>query len=251
MNSQLNSLDHQITFGRQLIYHFYPGILITLFYLLLSPYLIDKGIPGLGVLIIAEVAVLAPVALGHLSWQGFKLNGRFSWKDIILYQNKLSWKQYLLWTVLGMVLILLIYVPLYPVGLWLRANAFSWLPEWYFNPSYGAANMDIVANTFLIGILIDGFVGPIVEELYFRGYLLPRMQYLKKWAPVVNGLFFGLYHFWQPHNFIATSIVGIILSYIVWKKKNVYLGILIHCILNVLGSASAYFAISAGIDITR
>jgi membrane protease YdiL (CAAX protease family) len=68
---------------------------------------------------------------------------------------------------------------------------------------------------------------------------------------VVNGAFFGLYHFWQPHNLIALIIVGIILSYIVWKTKNVYLGIALHCTMNVLGAVGGYLAVVNGVDIAR
>ena len=140
---------------------------------------------------------------------------------------------------------------MYPIGLFFRENVFFWLPEWYFNPGYGTSDMNLVANVFLVGILVDGLVGPIVEELFFRGYLLPRMAYLKKWAPVLNGVLFGLYHFWQPHNYFAIMGVGIVLSWIVWKTKNVYVGIIVHCTLNILGAIMAYFAASGGVMISR
>ena len=77
------------------------------------------------------------------------------------------------------------------------------------------------------------------------------MVSLKKWAPVVNGTLFGLYHFWQPHNLLAISIVGIIISAVVWKKRNVYLGIFIHCTLNILGAISGYLAVTGGHMIVR
>jgi hypothetical protein len=44
--------------------------------------------------------------------------------------------------------------------------------------------------------LLNGVIGPVVEELYFRGFLLPRMEGLGRWAPLVNvtlsrSVFFG------------------------------------------------------------
>lgn len=151
----------------------------------------------------------------------------------------------------GIILSAVIYIPLYPLGLYFRESMFSWLPEWYFNPSFGTDNLELIAKVFLIGIFIDGLVGPIIEELFFRGYLLPRMAFLKNWAPILNGLMFGAYHFWQPHNLIAVCAMGIILSLIVWKTKNVYLGIAIHCTMNILGSISGYMAVSNGVFIGR
>jgi AcrR family transcriptional regulator len=46
----------------------------------------------------------------------------------------------------------------------------------------------------------------VVEELYFRGYLLPRISRFGGWAPVINCCLFALYHFWQPFN--LPSLLG-------------------------------------------
>ena len=68
---------------------------------------------------------------------------------------------------------------------------------------------------------------------------------------MVNGTLFGLYHFWQPHNLLAIIGVGIVLSYVVWKKQNVWLGVIIHCTLNVIGAVGGYLAVSNDIMIAR
>lgn len=251
MNSTFIIKEDQLTFSRQLLYHFYPGILITLFYLLVSPLIIEKGLPGLAVLLIAEVMILAPIGLTHLFSKGKFLNGYWTLQHVIAYKDKITLKEYVKWSLIGTGLCFLVYFPLYPVGLFLRNNVFEWLPEWYFNPTYGATDMNLISKVFLIGILVDGVIGPVIEELFFRGYLLPRMEYLKKWAPVVNGTLFGLYHLWQPHNYLAIIGVGIVISFVVWKKKNVYLGIIIHCTINILGAIMGYVATSGGVLIDR
>ncbi len=251
MDTKFDIKEDQLTFNTQLLYHFYPGLLITLFYLLVSPLIIDQGFPGLAVLLLAEVMILAPVGLTHLYAKGRNLNGITTLHHVIAYQSKLTFKKYLKWFLIGFGLCILVYFPLYPIGLFLRSSVFSWLPEWYFNPTYGTTDMQLISRIFLLGIFIDGLIGPIVEELFFRGYLLPRMEYLKKWAPVVNGVLFGLYHFWQPHNYLGIIGVGIVLSFVVWKTKNVYLGIIIHCTLNIIGAVMGYMAASGGVFIDR
>ena len=243
----MKDLRQNLTNRQIVVNHFYAGILITAFYVWLSPRIIAAGYPGLSVLLLAEVFVLTPFVGGHLLSLSWKRNGSFSLKGVILFRERLPWKKFLLWTIGGIVVSALIYIPLYPVGLWLRAAAFGWLPEWYFNPTFGAASTDLIAKVFLLGVFIDGLIGPLIEELFFRGYLLPRMAHLKRWAPIVNGTLFGLYHFWQPHNLIAICAMGIILSWIVWKTKNVYLGIAIHCTMNVLGALSGYYAVLNGV----
>ncbi len=251
MDSTFNIKENQITFSNQLINQFYLGVAITLFYAFASPYLVARGYPGLTALLMAEVLVLTPIGLTHLFHSGNKLNGSYSLKNVILFRKKLSTKTMVLWSVGGIVAVFALYIPSYPLGLYLRGSIFSWLPEWYFNPGFGTSDTALVARLFLIGILVDGIIGPVIEELFFRGYLLPRMSYLKQWAPIVNGGLFGLYHLWQPHNFIGLIGVGIVLSYVVWKKQNVYLGIIIHCTINILGAIGGYLAATNGVIIGR
>lgn len=241
----------QISVKKQLLYHFYPGIIILIFYIIFSNLVIDLGYPGLAGLLLVELLILPPVELIHLGIHGKKLNGRFGFKNVIGFTRRLSAKQYIIWSLVGLIGCFLVYVPFYPVGLYLRDSVFHWLPEWYFNPTFGSNDVSLITKVFLAGILIDGIIGPVVEELFFRGYLLPRMAYLKNWAPILNGVLFGLYHFWQPHNYLGIIGVGIVLSYIVWKKQNVYLGIIIHCALNILGAIGGYLAVSSGELIMR
>lgn len=246
----MSNID-QISLPKLIINHFYVGVIITLFYIWLGPTIISAGYPGLSLLLIAEVAILLPLVTLHLLISSQQRNHDLSLKGIISFRQKLSPKSFLIWLIGGILVSLLIYIPLYPVGLYLRESVFSWLPEWYFNYSYGISDTRLLASIFLIAIPIDGILGPVVEELFFRGYLLPRMSYLKGWAPILNGTLFGLYHFWQPHNLIALIAVGIVFSYVVWKTKNVYLGIAIHCTLNILGAVGGYLASSEGIIIGR
>jgi|1186.fasta_scaffold03021_4 membrane protease YdiL (CAAX protease family) len=54
-------------------------------------------------------------------------------------------------------------------------------------------------------------LSPIVEELFFRGLLLPRMRSAFGTADVVvNGVIFGLYHLHQPWSIPASVIDGIV-----------------------------------------
>ena len=119
------------------------------------------------------------------------------------------------------------------------ASVFGWLPDWFVRPididRIAAYSRDAWLVTLAAFLVLNGFVGPIVEELYFRGYLLPRMDRMGRWAPLVNVSLFSLYHFWSPW-----QIVGRILGfgptvYAVRWKENVYLGMVVHCTLNTLG----------------
>ena len=116
-------------------------------------------------------------------------------------------------------------------------SLFNWLPDWFQITQFVPADYSqpALTLTFVLFLALNGFAGPVVEELYFRGYLLPRIEYLKGWAPLVNILLFSLYHFFSPWQNITRILALIPLAYVVRWKKNIYLSMLAHCLLN-LGS---------------
>jgi membrane protease YdiL (CAAX protease family) len=209
--------------------HFYPGLLILAFYLLVAPFAVSNGFPGMIALLAAEVVILVPIGIMHLKGRKTPFNSR-----------PRVW-----WILLGLVACIVLYAPMFPVGLWARTHMFSWLPSWFYDPGFDWASRQALIITFSLGIVIDGVIGPVVEELYFRGYLLPQMK--GSWAPLVNATLFTLYHFWQPHNYPAIFMVSIVLSYAAWWTKSVWVSMGIHCLVNIIGSATGLAAAIGGI----
>jgi membrane protease YdiL (CAAX protease family) len=90
-------------------------------------------------------------------------------------------------------------------------------------------------GTLAAYLVLNGVVGPIVEELYFRGHLLPRMQYLGRWAWLVNVGLFSLYHFWSPWQLLSRIVGFGPTVYAVQRTRNIHLGMAVHCTLNIIG----------------
>jgi membrane protease YdiL (CAAX protease family) len=84
-------------------------------------------------------------------------------------------------------------------------------------------------------LLANGIAGPVVEELYFRGYLLPRIARLGGWAPVLNMVLFSLYHFFTPWNNVGRIVALLPMVYATWWKRNIYLGMAVHVLWNIGG----------------
>ena len=83
-------------------------------------------------------------------------------------------------------------------------------------------------------LLVNVLAGPLVEELYFRGYLLPRIDRLGRWAPVLNTVLFSLYHFWTPWQNL-TRIIGFLpLSWVAWRRRSTQLAIATHVTINLV-----------------
>jgi len=84
----------------------------------------------------------------------------------------------------------------------------------------------------LLGI---GIIGPLVEEILFRGMIKRELESVSKWkaAVVVQGVLFGLYHF-IPLQIIYTIPIGIYLGYITYKTGSVWPAAAGHIALNSL-----------------
>lgn len=88
-----------------------------------------------------------------------------------------------------------------------------------------------VALAFLAGWLLNVFG----EELWFRGYLLPRQELaIGTRAWIANGLMFGFNHIWQPWNLlliVPTSLLG---AYVVQRRRNTWILIVMHGLMNLI-----------------
>jgi membrane protease YdiL (CAAX protease family) len=188
-------------------------------------------------LLFSAALSLVPLEMGHLLLQGKKLNGRWSLAGIVLYRRDwLGWR-YLVSSVGLLILSIAGYALSLPLDRFSRA-AFSWLPAWYVFSDvrqYAQFSRTVLVITFSARLLLDGFVFPLVEELYFRGYLLPRMSRFGWGAPFLNCALFSVYHFWQPYNLPTIFFVSLPMVLAVWKTKNVRVGIYTHILLNTVG----------------
>jgi membrane protease YdiL (CAAX protease family) len=121
-------------------------------------------------------------------------------------------------------------------------HVFWWLPNVFLgSSSFPGAQpaRTAILITLILGLLIDGIANPVVEELYFRGYLLPRISQFGWLAPLANVFLFTLQHFWQPYNYPLIFLIQLPLVYVVWWKRNIYISIVTHCAGNIIGATLA------------
>lgn len=229
--------SEQHSLKTSIILHLLPGILILAFFLVLTPVLARQGFPTLFCLFLAVAVVLIPFELGYILYQAKMKNKTFSLKGIVLYRESLPLWQYialippfLAWALVSYFLI----AP--PIQESVRSEYFSWLPAWFFlEHNLADCSKPALLATWLMGVVFNGIAGPVVEELYFRGYLLPRISRLKGWAPLLNVCLFSLYHFFTPWRNLERILSLLPGTYIIQWKKNIYLGMIPHCLLNTTG----------------
>jgi len=76
-----------------------------------------------------------------------------------------------------------------------------------------------------------------VTRIYFRGFLYPRMGWMGKATPFVNTLLFSICHFWSTWQMITRFIAILPFCFVVYRKKNIKIAIIVHCLLNIFGDS--------------
>lgn len=244
MNMNTSSKSEQAALPRfsvaqTLFYHLLPGVLIALVFVALARFTSSYSWPPSLALLLTWLVAGIPILVGFLFYYGRQQNGALSLNGVLLYREPLPWRQYawlvpvlLVWAALASTL-------LYPLGESLQHNLFGGWPAWLNlttlaqNPTqYPPATLwMIVALSAVLNIAV-----PITEELYFRSFLLPRIPASPRWSPFWSSLLFSLYHFWLPWDVLGRMITLLPVVYVVQWKRNVYVSILVHCLLNLLGT---------------
>jgi membrane protease YdiL (CAAX protease family) len=211
--------------------------LTTAVFLVLKPLLDGSGTPPLLAFLLAVMLVDLPLLLGVLLVEGKKLNGRFSLEGVVLYREEVSWKTFALVSLGTFVVVYVVMTVTTPPSDLLRENVFCWLPDWIFleeQTQYQDYPESVLLVTLTLQLILTGVALPWIEELYFRGYLLPRLSRYGRWAPLLGGFLFGLYHVWQLYAFPTVFLLGAALGYVVWWKGDVRISIGLHVFANSL-----------------
>ena len=188
--------------------------------------------------VFVNVFVLIPVQLGYLYYLAKKRHNRgWSLKGVVVYDRPVSWSRHFLWVPAILVPTAVIFTVLLPITHWLeaafvRVNVLA---------QYQATGIPETAGGVLLAhIVLSGILVPIVEELYFRGYLLPRMpRQFGRLKPAAHSFLFAVYHFDTPW-MIPVRTLGILpLIYTTIHTHSVRPGIVAHCLVNLANFADS------------
>jgi membrane protease YdiL (CAAX protease family) len=233
-------LDDQHPIGRSIFLHLIPGVGVLAFYMAVAPLVERLGFPPTFAGSLAILFVLVPLEIGYLLYRGRRRNGRLSLAGVVRYREPVPLWQYALFVPV------LIFWYFTASSLWrpvesTLAGALTWIPSWVTDlvptgdPTihYPAA---ILLTVALFQVVCSGVIAPIVEELYFRSYLLPRIERLGLWAPVIGTVLFAFQHLWTPLLNPGRVIAWLPVVYLVWRKRSIYPGIIFHLVTNLTGA---------------
>lgn len=106
---------------------------------------------------------------------------------------------------------------------------------------------NIMEQTFEIlqsgwgGILAIAIIGPVLEEVLFRGAITKALlqQYKPTTAILLSALLFGIFHI-NPVQIIPAFLIGLLLAWIYYKTASLIPCILMHVINNSLSVYASY-----------
>jgi membrane protease YdiL (CAAX protease family) len=221
------------TLLKSIILHLLPGLLTGSFYFAIVPFVIRQGFPSVMALTLAGIFVLIPFELGFLLYQK-RLKNEKLFNGVIKYCKHIPVWQYFVWVPVILILSGLVFTAFnFTTDFFI--SFFNWIPSDMFvnmglSEEYSKQKLIITYGSFFFFVVL---ILSTIEELYFRGYLLPRMpSKLKGWTLIVHSGLFALYNIWSPWMFVVRFFGILPLTYIVKHKENILLGVISHCLLN-------------------
>jgi uncharacterized protein len=231
--------------------HLIPGVLIVAAYALLAePFVKAIRYPIFLAWVIALVLVLGPLQV-CLLWLGHAANGRRSMRGVVRYLDHPLSRGKAIATIAGLIVwMTTVSLALTPLDNLVFTEFFTWIP---FEGAGGSATTYLngyshstVLITMIICLPLTGFSLPLIEELYFRGFLLPRISHLRWGAPVLNTLLFSVYHFWAPWTVLSKIVFMFPAVWLVWRKRDIRLSIGMHVGTTLLMSTAGILAVILG-----
>jgi len=237
MNTQHIETNEQHSIGKSIALHLLPGVFILVLFLAAVPFVMRAGYPPIFAISIGGITFGLGFQVWHLYHEGKKRNGKWSLEGIVLYREPMPVWQYFALVPLFIVAAFLIDGLTGPIKA-AFLDMLPWIPEWFELRDIGelaSYPRPVLATTFTLYLLLNGIFAPLIEELYFRGYLMPRLSRFGRWTPVIESALFTIYHFWQPYYWITQFFFILPLVFAVHWKRNIKLGIIVHMLLNTIG----------------
>ena len=211
--------------------HLLPGAAALAGYVGLVPLAHHLGLPTVAALATVGLLVIAPVQLGLLRAH----RRRRPDEPAVQLRARLPLPHLLGWAGLEVALAGLAFLATLPLKRLLQDTVLAWWPDaWTIQDGtetgYTDTALIVTAALLLAGTVL---IAPVVEELYFRGHLLPRMPHqLGRWTPLAHVALFAAYHLSTPW-LVPTRIIAVLpLAYIALRTRDIRVGIIAHVLIN-------------------
>lgn len=216
---------------------FTPTLVLSVVYFVLGHFI---KMPNLLLFCIIGTFTMFPIEIGIILNASKKETGKYSLTSAFAGHEKMPlWKIFLI-AFLFFGIAGLLSVTVAPIENYLfsglRNSLLSHLPtgfDWTNYEYLKTFSKSVLTVTCIYYFVFNVFVGPITEELFFRGYLTSHYNKQTAFTPILIAILFSLYHFWLPFNNVFRILVFAPVAYVAYMKKNIYISILFHCMCNL------------------
>lgn len=224
----------RISAGRAAWLQLAPGLATLPAYALIAYLLSGAGIPNIFALALSVLFVETPVSWMIIARQTRKETGaRLTLAQAFPWTAAVPWWLYLL---IGLPVMVFSVFMVAGVSSWIQQmlliDVFSWVPEWFVmrpDPAmFFALSQELLLALWALMLVSMVLVGGFTQELYSRGFLLPRMAELGRWAPAYNALLFAVFHVIAPWNWGPFFLMALPWAYLVWWRQSVKIGLFVH-----------------------
>lgn len=230
-------------------YIFVPPILTMILYIVLSLWL-NRFIPTLLIFFLSASVVLFPIQIYLMVKENKRRFGKYSMDVAFLNQKKYPiWLIFLLGALtFGFAGLMTLMVTPIENSIFnnLSMSLYQWIPD-FFNWSnteyFNQYSKSVLIITGVLYFILNGFLGPIVEELFFRGYLTSKLKINNWLAPLIMTILFSIYHFWLPFDNLFRIIAFFPAFYLAWRLKNIWISIVFHCMSNIFTAIMFFITI--------
>jgi membrane protease YdiL (CAAX protease family) len=231
--------DPKLTWPRAVVLHLAPGAAALLVFAATAPWLAGAGLPAVWGMFAAVLLAVVPVELAVMRQWAVAHTGRATIRSIV----DLGWPR-------GRRLAVMLPATLAAAALapglvqWSEPFLHRWmapvLPDWWqLSPGPAGGRPAWEVSVTLTGWLLCFVVlGPAVEELYFRGFLLPRLPTRPAFAVATNASLFALYHLWQPSAWPTVAVFALPLAVVALRSRGVVVAAAVHGLVNLAGMAA-------------
>lgn len=199
-----------------------------------------QDIPSIALFCIVAGLTLMLFESAVMLWENRRASGKFGFQIAFCGHSPMPWWQIFLWgfALFGVAGLATVTVaPLEDSLMTVPSGKFrAMLPSYFHWDDFAAMKQySYSVRLFTCGLYLaaNAFVYPIIEELYFRGYLTRKLKEYGAWAPLLVTLAFSLYHWWIPFNNLFRIFIFAIASFVVYKKKNICISMVFHCMCNL------------------
>ena len=236
------------SFRLSLLLHLGPGAAAAAVYFALVPVVHGWGLPSVAALALSGLLGVAPVQLGVLALHRRRHREAGRPEPAVWLRGRTPLGRLVAWTAVVVLAAGIVFAAMAPLAARVESTVFGWWPESLkvdlaSDGDYGRPALLVTAALLLVGTVV---VSPVVEELYFRGFLLPRMSPgLGAAAPVTHALLFAAYHVWTPWLILTRTVAILPLVYAVRRTRDVRVGIAAHLVLNAADLVVVSLAVAA------